>query len=297
MNEREMEQVVAAVLSALAGQPAPGAEPAQTEAGTGRHDAGCLDDIMTPEFKKISCLQHPHNPEALRKLQETTGTRMGLGKAGARPGTAAYLRFLADHARSKGTVFKNVPEEWLARHGLFAVQSLVADKDQYLTRPDLGRRLSPETLSELKRRYPQPSQVQVVLSDGLSTDAMLSNYEEILPVLTQGFKALGISSAEPFFLRFGRVKAEDAIGEALQCDVVVLLIGERPGLGQSESMSCYAVYRPTAQTTESQRTVISNIHAGGIPPVEAGAVIVELVADMLKHKASGIDLNKLLGAA
>ena len=97
---------------------------------------------------------------------------------------------------------------------------------------------------------------------------------------------------EPFFLHYGRVKAEDLIGETLGSDVVLLLIGERPGLGQSESMSCYAVYRPTRETVESQRTVISNIHRGGLPPVEAAAVIVDLAKDMLAHKASGIDLNR-----
>ena len=62
------------------------------------------------------------------------------------------------------------------------------------------------------------------------------------------------------------MKAEDRIGEAVGCDVVVMLVGERPGLGQSESMSCYAVYRPTADTLESDRSVLSNIHREGTPP-------------------------------
>ena len=72
------------------------------------------------------------------------------------------------------------------------------------------------------------------------------------------------------------------------------LVGERPGLGQSESMSCYGVYRPTAATLESDRSVISNIHREGTPPVEAAAVIVDLVCQMMQHKASGIALNKAL---
>ena len=73
-----------------------------------------------------------------------------------------------------------------------------------------------------------------------------------------------------------------------------MLVGERPGLGQSESMSCYGVYRPTAATLESDRSVISNIHREGTPPVEAAAVIVDLVRQMMQHKASGIALNKAL---
>ena len=132
----------------------------------------------------------------------------------------------------------------------------------------------------------------IVLSDGLSTDALLANYEEILPPLLNGLKQAGIRAGAPLFLRHGRVKAEDRIGEAVGCDVVVMLVGERPGLGQSESMSCYAVYRPTADTLESDRSVLSNIHREGTPPVEAAAVIVDLVRDMLHWKASGIRLNR-----
>ena len=206
--------------------------------------------------------------------------------------TRACLRFLADHARSKGTVFKEVPEEWISGHGLWSVSTLAEDKDTYLTRPDLGRLLPEESLRELKRRYADAPQVVIVLSDGLSTDALLANYEEILPPLLNGLKQAGIRAGAPLFLRHGRVKAEDRIGEAVGCDVVVMLVGERPGLGQSESMSCYAVYRPTADTLESDRSVLSNIHREGTPPVEAAAVIVDLVRDMLHWKASGIKLNR-----
>ena len=182
---------------------------------------------------------------------------------------------------------------WFGADGGYSfISTLAEDKDTYLTRPDLGRLLSEESLRELKRRYADAPQVVIVLSDGLSTDALLANYEEILPPLLNGLKQAGIRAGAPLFLRHGRVKAEDRIGEAVGCDVVVMLVGERPGLGQSESMSCYAVYRPTADTLESDRSVLSNIHREGTPPVEAAAVIVDLVRDMLHWKASGIKLNR-----
>ena len=103
------------------------------------------------------------------------------------------------------------------------------------------------------------------------------NYEEILPPLMAGLKQAGLKVGTPFFVRYGRVKIEDQIGEILGAKVVILLVGERPGLGQSESLSCYAVYSPRMATTvEADRTCISNIHQGGTPPVEAAAVIVDL---------------------
>ena len=327
MQEHEMQRLVTAIVESLlrhpelSGQPAVRAESvaastvppatvpqsivsssavlqpvAAAVAQTPSIDAtGALPDITTPENKRRSTIAAPHKPEVLAELQKATGARMGTGKTGPRPPVDAYLRFLADHARSKGTVFKEVPEEWLAKNNLWSIRTLIEDKDTYLTRPDLGRLLSSDSLTRLRERYPSPSQVQIVLSDGLSTDALLHNYEEILPSLVKGLKNAGLSVGEPFFLRYGRVKAEDVIGEALGCDVILLLIGERPGLGQSESMSCYAVYRPTSQTIESQRTVISNIHKGGLPPVEASAVIMELAANMIRHKASGIELNHKMG--
>jgi ethanolamine ammonia-lyase small subunit len=120
----------------------------------------------------------------------------------------------------------------------------------------------------------------------------MTNYEEILPPLLKGLESAGFDVGTPFFLRYGRVKAQDEIGELLQAEANLILIGERPGLGQSESLSCYCVYKPTKDTVESDRMVISNIHKGGTPPVEAAAVIVDLTRKMLEQKASGLNLKR-----
>ena len=309
MQEQDLARLVAAIVDTLQDHAAPGEErqsdssapalPSPVQANgndcNGKPERPALPDITTMEFKTVCRVGSPHNADVLTELRKATGARIATGTCGTRPPTSAYLRFLADHARSKGTVFKEVSQDWLDKNGLWSVRSMVEDKNTYLTRPDLGRLLSAESLAALKKRYPSPAQVQIVLSDGLSTDALLGNYEEILPPLCKGLRNAGFTVGDPFFLHYGRVKAEDLIGEAIGCDVVLLLIGERPGLGQSESMSCYAVYRPTAQTIESQRTVISNIHKGGIPPVEAAAVIVELATNIMRHKASGIELNHRMG--
>ena len=112
---------------------------------------------------------------------------------------------------SSGTVLKEVPEEWVKAQGLLEVRSEISDKNLYLTRPDMGRRLCAEAVEALKAQCVANPDVQVVISDGLSTDAITVNYEEILPPLMAGLKQAGLKVGTPFFVRYGRVKIEDQI--------------------------------------------------------------------------------------
>lgn len=250
-------------------------------------------DLGSAEAKAWIGVENPNRADVLTELRRSTAARVCTGRAGPRPRTQALLRFLADHSRSKDTVLKEVPEEWVKAQGLLEVRSEISDKNLYLTRPDMGRRLSQEAIEALKAQCLANPDVQVVVSDGLSTDAITANYEEILPPLLAGLNQAGLKVGTPFFVRYGRVKIEDQIGEILGAKVVILLVGERPGLGQSESLSCYAVYSPRVATTvEADRTCISNIHQGGTPPVEAAAVIVDLAKRMLEQKASGINMTR-----
>ena len=264
---------------------APAAAPSVTSEGT-------LPDLGTDEFKYWIGVQEPNNLQVLKELRQSTQARVCSGRTGPRPRTTTLLRFLADHSRSKDTVLKEISADWVARAGLFEVQSQITDKDEYLTRPDKGRLLSQAAIDEIQKQCKKNPQVQVVVSDGLSTDAITANLDEILPPLMKGLKSAGIDAGNPFFVRYGRVKIEDQIGELLGAQLVILLIGERPGLGQSESLSCYMVYAPTKATVEAERTCISNIHRGGTPPVEAAGVIVDLAKLMLAQKTSGIALNR-----
>lgn len=293
MDQKEIESIVRAVLGQIGGTAAPApASTSSAAAAPAGADGGCLPDLGDASVKNWIGVRNPKSLEVLQELKRNSGSRVCSGRVGTRPRTTSLLRFLADHSRSKDTVLQDVPAAWLEKTGLLEVHSEIKDKDQYLTRPDLGRRLSAEAVQILKSKCKQSPQVQVVVSDGLSTDAITSNYDEILPPLLKGLESAGLDVGTPFFVRYGRVKVEDQIGELLGAKVVILLIGERPGLGQSESLSCYMVYSPTSQTVEADRTCISNIHRAGTPPVEAAAVIVDLAKRMLEQKASGIALNK-----
>ncbi len=310
MDEKQIQQIVSSVLSKLGEQAPRGtlqvipsgssgdfsldkAGSSTGDSSTSPTDDGAsLEDLGSEKFKKWMGLGKVKNSSVNEDLQRQTTARICVGRAGPRPRTIPLLRFLADHARSKDTVLKEVSAEWLKAHDLPEVQSQISSKDEYLTRPDLGRKLSSEARQLIEEKGIMSPTVQVVISDGLSTDAVTANYEELLPPLLKGLENAGLKVGRTFFLRYGRVKAQDEIGELLNAEVNILLIGERPGLGQSESLSCYAIYKPNSETVESDRTVISNIHQGGTPPVEAAAVIVDLVKAMLEQKASGTKLQR-----
>lgn len=294
MNDQNIQDIVSAVLKQLGeGEVSTSAVKRVVNAEVAPVSSdGSLPDLGGDEYKNWNGVIDAQEPKIIEDLITQTAARVGNGCSGPRPRTTALMRFWADHSRSKDTVIKNISEEWLKEHDLLEIKSQATDKDEYLTRPDLGRKLCPDGREILAKSLDKSPQVQVVLSDGLSMDAITSNLDEILPPLMNGIKNAGLKANAPFFLRYGRVKAQDEIGELLNADVNILLIGERPGLGQSESLSCYAVYKPNKDTVESDRTVISNIHSGGTPPVEAAAVIVDLIKTMLEQKASGINLKR-----
>jgi len=285
MNETQIADIVRAVMREL-GQ-APAAQPSLAAASQAE-----LPDLGSEEARLWVGVEQAQNPDVLTELRRSTRARVCAGRSGPRPRTQSLLRFLADHSRSKETVLSEIPAEWVQRANLLEVQTEVVEKNQYLTRPDLGRVLSAKGLEIVKSQCIKAPDVQLLISDGLSTEATTANFDDIVPPLIRGLESLQLKAGTPMFVRFGRVKVQDQIGELLQAKVVILLIGERPGLGQSESLSCYMVYKPTSQTVEAERTCISNIHRGGTPPVEAAAVIAELAARMLKEQASGIALGK-----
>ena len=197
----------------------------------------------------------------------------------------------ADHAAAQDTVFNDVPEEFIEKNHFVFVQTLCKDKDEYLTRPDLGRRFDTKEQEIIKKMCGENPKVLIVVGDGLSSSAIEANVEDMIPAIKQGLSNYGINVPDILFVKYARVGSMDAIGEITNADVICILIGERPGLVTAESMSAYITYKPKIGIAESKRTVISNIHKGGTTPVEAGAHTAELIKKMLDKKASGIDLK------
>lgn len=264
------------------------------EAGMGA-DRGGTDrevlDISSAEYKSAIRLQSSVNLQAVNAMRKVTPARIGVGKAGPRVTTKTMLALRADHAGAKDAVLKPVDEKMLAQQNLFIVQTMCGDIEQHLTRPDMGRRLAPQGEAELKKRCRPGPQVQIYVSDGLSSTAVDDNAADLLPVLTEGLRDRGIEVGTPFFLRYGRVGAMDQISELLEAEVTCVLLGERPGLAAAGSMSAYMAYRATVGMPESRRTVVSNIHKNGIQPVEAGAYLADVLSAMLREKKSGVELK------
>lgn len=255
------------------------------------NDEDYLWDITNYDIKEKHFIKDPADPEFLSKLKASTPARIGLGRAGPRYLTIPWLRFRADHAAAMDAVFSEVPEEFVERLGLLPLKTKCSSRQEYVQRPDLGRQLSDESRKILKERCLHAPQVQVVVVDGLSSSAIVENAEDFLRALNQGLSHEGLRTGTPVFVRYGRVAVMDEIGEVLEPEVAVELIGERPGLVTAKSMSVYMCYRPRLGTVESDRSVVSNIHSGGIPAPEAGAYVASMVKQILTAKASGIKLT------
>ena len=244
------------------------------------------------ENKRPYLVDDPQDPDAMERMLKRTTARIGVGKAGPRLKTQTLLALRADHAQARDAVMKDVDPKILEEAGLFSVQTLCENKDIFITRPDLGRKLSPEAVQTLKERCVPNPDVQIYISDGLSSTAVEANLNKILPVITEALQSKGLKVGTPFYLRFGRVGAQEQVAETLGAKVVCVLLGERPGLATAESMSAYITYNAYVGMPESKRTVVSNIHRNGTAAVEAGAYIAEVIAKILEQKASGVDLVK-----
>jgi len=284
--ETKIKQLIADVLSELGVESSTPAEENQTAVPES------LADLTGEDLREQLLVPEPENREAYLKFKQATVSRIGIWRTGSRYLTRPQLRFRADHAVAQDAVFNDVSAEFIKAWGLPEIKTRCVDKDEFLTRPDLGRELDDENRTLLQKSCPEKARVQVYIADGLSSSAVEKNGKDTYQALVQGLKGHGVEVGTPFFLRYGRVPAMDTIADILHPEVTVVLIGERPGLATAESMSCYMAYNATVGMPEANRTVLSNIHQGGIPAVEAGAHIADVVKKMLDQKASGLDLKK-----
>jgi ethanolamine ammonia-lyase small subunit len=232
-------------------------------------------------------------PEIVRRVQARTPARLLAGRSGAAYRTNTQLELRQAHAaahdavRAELNLKRHLGEGFLERWKLFEVSTQATGKDEYLLRPDLGRCFSESTRAELLQRCSPACDMQIVIGDGLSVTAVAKQAPPLFELLHQHAKERGWTLGQPFVVRHCRVGILNEIGSLFAPQVVVLLIGERPGLATAESLSAYLAHRPQKSHTDADRNLISNIHARGVSMPEAARRIIHLAEKIMRIGASG----------
>ncbi len=246
--------------------------------------------------------ESPIETSALQIVRARTPARIFVGRAGPSYRTATQLELRQDHAAALDAVHaefdleRDFGREFVERWGLVEVTTRAAGKAEYLMCPDLGRRLSDPARETIGCICPRGADIQVAIGDGLSAAAVAAQVPRLLPLLEEATRRRGWSFGRPVVIRYCRVGVLNDLGELLDPAVVVLLIGERPGLATAESLSAYMAYRPRPGHRDAQRNLISNIHARGVDPEAAARRILALAETMRRLRSSGVAVKEDLGA-
>ena len=297
MNKQELSALIAQLLESMDREPmVKGSDyrphdPGPQQPANAYTDGDFVPDVTQLDLRKLYLTENPAKKEEFARLKARTPARLGAGRAGARYKTLTMLRFRADHAAAQDAVWSELEADYAKEHDLLPTKTKCNDKEEYLTRPDLGRCFDEHNAKAIKGVIDTPPRVQIVVGDGLSSAAIAANAMDCLAAMKDGLKARGIQTGKDIFVKYCRVGAGDAVGDITGCELVCVLVGERPGLVTDKSMSAYITYKPHTGVSESSRTVVSNIHAQGTPAAEAGAYIAELIDTILKKKVSGVGLH------
>ncbi|WP_045837336.1 ethanolamine ammonia-lyase [Hyphomicrobium sp. 99] len=249
---------------------------------------------------KIFC-----SDEEFERLRKNLPAAYGFESAGPRPTEQVSRAIKANLAAAREAIYAEVTPERLGTIDFRRVKTSAESKEAHLSHPDRGAKPADDMVAELA---PERVDVQIIVSDGLSAEAVHHNIPDLLPALLDGLKEQRISAGKPILAPYGRVKLAEALGDALQPKLVINLIGERPGGDAlaSRSMSAYIAYRLDDDARQDavkfsgnpdiryEYTVISNIYSGGLPPSEAAVQIAERVNQILTAKAAGNRLERAI---
>jgi ethanolamine ammonia-lyase small subunit len=236
-------------------------------------------------------------PRSMMDLRDLTPARVALGRAGASLPTRALLEFTLDHARARDAVHAafDAPALVAALGDLglaaFDVKSRASSRGDYLRRPDLGRRLDQASQRLLAGRSGGVRQLALVIGDGLSPTAVHAHAIELVRSLVPQLAANDIKIADVVVASGARVALGDEIGAILGARMVVMLIGERPGLSAPDSLGAYLTFAPRIGLTDAERNCVSNIHGAGLSCDEAAYKIAWLIHQGLARGATGVALK------
>ena len=240
----------------------------------------------------------PQNP--LLELRRLTPARIALGRTGTSMPTSAQLDFQYAHAQARDAVHLPFDHRGLSsqlaergRESLL-LHSAATDRNSYLQRPDLGRKLSDEsaqTLRDYALSHPGGIDLAVVVADGLSALAVHRHTLPFLARMEEQTTAEDWSLSPVILVEQGRVAVADEIGELLGAKMVVILIGERPGLSSPDSLGLYFTYNPKVGLTDAYRNCISNVRLEGLSYGMAAHRLLYLMREACRRQLSGVNLK------
>jgi ethanolamine ammonia-lyase small subunit len=236
--------------------------------------------------------------EIAREIRRRTPARLLAGRCGTSYRTGTLMELREAHAAARDAVgseldlARDLGESFIARWNLFEARTQAATKQEFLLRPDLGRKLDAHARTEILRRCPAGKDLQVIVGDGLSVTAVRTQAVPLLDALSEDARARGWNLGQFFVIRHCRVGILNEIGDLLAPKMAVLLIGERPGLATAESLSAYMAFKPKSGHTDADRNLISNIHARGVGTRDAARRILNLAAQMIALQTSGYMLRE-----
>jgi ethanolamine ammonia-lyase small subunit len=256
-----------------------------------------MNNVVAPQ--SLPAVAGPSGGDPWIGLRRFTSARIALGRTGGSQRMETVLDFRLSHARARDAVMAPFDlaslAARLAGHGLSTqrVTTAVAGKKAYLVRPDLGRRLSDASRTELVSLAPAwgARDLAIIVSDGLAAQAAERHAVETVTHLA-GHLAAAAWSLYPIILApFARVKLQDEIGELLGARFTLMLLGERPGLGMPDSLGAYFTAGPSASRTDAERNCVSNIRPEGLPPAAAAAKLAWLLLESARTGRAGVALK------
>jgi ethanolamine ammonia-lyase small subunit len=219
-------------------------------------------------------------------LRDLTAARIALGRCGHSLPTRELLAFQLAHARARDAVHHRLDAQLLARTQTIRLKSAARDRETYLRRPDLGRKLDAESANSLS---PGEWDLVIAIVDGLSAIAVNRHAEPLLDTLAPLLE--GTRIAPICIVEHGRVAIGDEIGERVGAALALVLIGERPGLSSPDSLGAYLTWSPRVGRTDAERNCVSNIRIGGLEPALAAHRIATLIRAALGRSLTGVELN------
>jgi ethanolamine ammonia-lyase small subunit len=292
LDEATLEAIVRAVKRRLADESR--ARSASEPVGQDTPTQSCgapSGHACTSDPRPIHSVKDPAFEAMLPRLVALTSSQIAVGHSGARFRTDLYLRVREGHADARDAVHSDVPPDWPVRHNLIALETRCRDRNEYLLYPNHGRRLSDTSRATVQAYASTRPDVQVIVGDGLSPNAVVQNGAASLRALEAALADEGLRVGVGFFVKFARIGVADEIGVLVGARATVMLVGERPGLGAGDSLSFYIAINPRLDQDNAEKNCISNVRPIGITPSEAAEQTVTILRRGFEAGVGGVALG------